>query len=71
MEHGDHVMEHNFLIHKYGDLSNNCANVGAQFWPPTKHGMYGMVWYGVVWYDVVWCGGLVCAGAAVCCDDVV
>merc|ERR1712004_221327 len=42
MDHdGGHVMKHNFLINKYGDLANNCANVGAQFWPPTKHAGHG------------------------------
>merc|ERR1719210_1074606 len=32
MDHGGTTGEHSFMIHKYGDLSNNCANVGAQFW---------------------------------------
>jgi len=32
MDHGGEPGEHSFKIHKYGDLSNNCANVGAQFW---------------------------------------
>merc|ERR550532_3748387 len=31
MDHEGVVGEHSFKIHKYGDLSNDCANVGPRF----------------------------------------
>jgi len=37
MDHGGETGAHSFKIHKYGDLSNNCQNVGAQYWIENKH----------------------------------